>query len=484
MQACPCQRMCDAQQIPPGDMCHYGAKRVVSGLQIWYNIRSTKLYRQAAPMHQGGDRMRKLIFHVDVNSAYLSWEAARRVANGEPDLRLIPSAIGGDPEKRTGVILAKSIPAKQFQITTGEPVGLALRKCPDLVLAKPDFKLYVQCSRAFLAVCKKYAPVVEQVSIDECFCDFDNTERIYPDPLELACRIKDEIRDTLGFTVNVGISENKLLAKMASDFEKPDKVHTLYQREIAEKMWPLPVGELFTVGKATAERLTRARVRSIGDLARTDLETLTRMFGPKLGGHLHRYANGIDPSPVLAQPEEAKGYSISTTLEDNVEDYETAYRILLALADSVCARMRADASKAFCVAVTIRSNDFKNKSHQIKLREPTDGTTEVYEIAKKLFAELWNGKTPLRLLGITLTDLTKEDYAQLSLFDGAAEKKIRSKKLDRTVDELRSKYGRSTIRRGALLQNTHEVGRKYDAQMEEAGEQPRKKEDGAHHNCP
>ena len=160
--------------------------------------------------------MRKLIFHIDVNSAYLSWEAARRVANGEPDLRLIPSAIGGDPEKRTGVILAKSIPAKKYKITTGEPVAMALRKCPDLVLAKPDFKLYVQNSRAFLSICKKYAPVVEQVSIDECFCDFDNTERVYPDPLELAHRIKDEIRDSLGFTVNVGISENKLLAKMAS----------------------------------------------------------------------------------------------------------------------------------------------------------------------------------------------------------------------------------------------------------------------------
>ena len=162
--------------------------------------------------------MRKLIFHIDVNSAYLSWEAVRRVANGEPDLRLIPSAIGGDPEKRTGVILAKSIPAKKYKVTTGEPVAMALRKCPDLVLARPDFKLYVKNSRAFIAICKKYAPVVEQVSIDECFCDFDNTERIYPDPLELAYRIKEEIRDTLGFTVNVGISENKLLAKMASDF--------------------------------------------------------------------------------------------------------------------------------------------------------------------------------------------------------------------------------------------------------------------------
>lgn len=411
--------------------------------------------------------MRKLIFHIDVNSAYLSWEAVRRVAKGEPDLRLIPSAIGGDRSKRTGIILAKSIPAKKYNITTGEPVGLALRKCPDLVLAKPDFKLYVQCSRAFIAVCRRYAPVVEQVSIDECFCDFDNTELVYPDPLELAYRIKDEIKETLGFTVNVGISENKLLAKMASDFEKPDKVHTLYPGEIPEKMWPLPVGELFTVGKATAERLRQARIETIGALAHTDPAQLERMFGPKMGSHLHRYANGISNSPVLAEPEEAKGYSISTTLEDDVETTEAAHHILLALADSVAARMRADGFKAFCVAVTIRSNDFKNKSHQIKLREPTDGTNEIYEIAKKLFSELWTGKTPLRLLGISLTDLTKEEYAQLSLFQEAAEKKTRSKKLDQTVDALRSKYGRATIQRGALLQDTHEVGKKYKAQMED-----------------
>lgn len=411
--------------------------------------------------------MRKLIFHIDVNSAYLSWEAVRRVANGEPDLRLIPSAIGGDPEKRTGVILAKSIPAKKYKVTTGEPVAMALRKCPDLVLARPDFKLYVKNSRAFIAICKKYAPVVEQVSIDECFCDFDNTERIYPDPLELAYRIKDEIRDTLGFTVNVGISENKLLAKMASDFEKPDKVHTLYPGEIPEKMWPLPVGELFTVGKATAERLRKARIETIGDLAHTDLAALEKMFGQKMGSHLHRYANGISNSPVLAEPEEAKGYSISTTLEDDVETQEAADHILLALADSVSARMRADGAKAFCVAVTIRSNDFKNKSHQQKLKEPTDGTNEIYQLAKQLFSELWNGKTPLRLLGIALTDLTREDFVQTSLFAEAEEKKTKSKQLDKTVDALRSKYGRSAVQRGALLKDTHEVGKKYKAQMEE-----------------
>ena len=199
--------------------------------------------------------MDRLVFHVDVNSAFLSWEAARRVANGEPDIRLIPSAIGGDREKRTGVVLAKSIPAKKFGIKTGEPIGMALRKCPDLFLARPDFRLYEANSKKFMDICREYAPVVEKASIDECYLDFTGTHRIYPDPVALAHTIKNRIRDELGFTVNVGIGSNKLLAKMASDFEKPDKVHTLLFSEMPTKMWPLPVGELFTVGGATADKL-------------------------------------------------------------------------------------------------------------------------------------------------------------------------------------------------------------------------------------
>ena len=185
--------------------------------------------------------MQRLIFHVDVNSAFLSWEAARRVADGEPDLRLIPSAIGGDRDKRTGVILAKSIPAKKFGVTTGEPVAMALRKCPQLVLAKPDFALYTRNSKAFIAICRRFAPVVEQVSIDECFLDMTGTGLLYPDPIAIAHTIKDTIFSELGFTVNVGIAPNKLLAKMASDFEKPNKVHTLFADEIPQKLWPLPV---------------------------------------------------------------------------------------------------------------------------------------------------------------------------------------------------------------------------------------------------
>ena len=316
----------------------------------------------------------RLIFHVDVNSAFLSWEAARRVKNGEPDLRLIPSAIGGDVATRTGVVLAKSIPAKKYGIQTGEPIAQALRKCPELYLAQPDFRLYHQNSEAFLAICAKYAPVVEQFSIDECFLDMSGTGRIYPDPIALAHRIKDEIRDTLGFTVNIGIGSNKLLAKMASDFEKPDKVHTLFSEEIEEKLWPLPVKELFTVGKSTAQRLNAARIRTVGELAGTDVQRLRAMFGNKMGDHLFRYANGFDDSPVLAESEEAKGYSNSTTLAEDIITADEAHRVLLALVDSVASRMRNDGFFASCIAVTIRGNDFRDKSHQKKLSEATDIT--------------------------------------------------------------------------------------------------------------
>ena len=408
--------------------------------------------------------MSRLVFHIDVNSAYLSWEAARRVAAGEADLRLIPSAIGGDREKRTGVILAKSIPAKKFGVRTGEPVAMALRKCPDLVLAQPDFRLYEQSSKAFMDICREYAPVVEKYSIDECFLDMSGTHRIYPDPVAIAHTIKDKIRDTLGFTVNVGIGENKILAKMASDFEKPDKVHTLYLHEIPQKLWPLPVRELFTVGASTAEKLEKARIRTIGDLAHAPLPFVQKIVGMKLGQQLHDYANGIDNSPVLAEPEAAKGYSISTTLEEDVVRAEQAHRVLLALTDSVTARMRADGFKAFCVAVSIRSNDFKTRSHQRKLHDPTDISSEVYSLCKQLFAELWDGHTPLRLIGVALTDLTKEEPAQISLFPD--EKKERSRKLDQAYDAIHKKFGATAIQRGSSLQSNLKVGKKYQAQME------------------
>lgn len=408
--------------------------------------------------------MERLIFHIDVNSAYLSWEAARRVKNGEPDIRLIPSAIGGDREKRTGVVLAKSIPAKKFGVKTGEPIGMALRKCPDLFLARPDFRLYEANSRAFMDICREYAPVVEKYSIDECFLDMSGTQRLYPDPVAIAEQIKDQIRDRLGFTVNVGIGDNKLLAKMASDFEKPDKVHTLYRWEIPEKMWPLSVRELFSIGASTAEKLDRAGIRSIGELANAELYRIQRIVGVKQGQQIWNYANGVDPLPVLAEAEEAKGYSISTTLETDVVKLQQAHSVLLALADSVTARMRADGAKAYCVAVSIRSNDFKTRSHQRKLPEATDISREVYQTARQLFSELWDGVTPLRLLGISLTDLTREEQVQISLFPDENREKMR--KLDKAYDAINSKFGSDTIMRGSNIRSRLDVGKKYRAQME------------------
>ena len=408
--------------------------------------------------------MARLVFHIDVNSAFLSWEATRRVKNGESDIRLIPSVIGGDREKRHGVVLAKSIPTKQYGIKTGEPIAMALRKCPHLYIAKPDFVLYEQCSRAFMDICRKYAPVVEVYSIDECFLDMSGTARLYPDPIEIAKTIKDEIRDTLGFTVNVGIGSNKLLAKMASDFEKPDKIHTLYEEEIPSKMWPLPVSALFSLGRAAAERLHGMHIRTIGELAAIDVADLRTVFGVKMGEHLHRFANGIDSSPVLAESEEAKGYGNSTTLATDLTTAEEAYPILLSLADSCASRMRNDGQRATCVSVTIRDNTFRDRSHQQHLSHATDITSEIYEVACRLFDDLWDRKMPLRLLGVSLSQLTREDAAQLSMFPDP--KREREQELDRLIDGLRHRFGSDTIVRGSIMEQSRHVGRKHKAELD------------------
>ncbi len=413
---------------------------------------------------KGGARVERLIFHIDVNSAYLSWEAVRHLEKTGEDIRLIPSAIGGDREKRTGVILAKSIPSKKFGIKTGEPVAMALRKCPSLFLAKPDFRLYERSSAAFMEICRDYTPVLEKFSIDECFLDMTGTELLFPNPVKTAHEIQDRIRRELGFTVNIGIGENKLLAKMASDFEKPDRVHTLFRHEIEKKLWPLPVDALFMAGRSTAEKLKKLNVNTIGEIVSMGVHTLESVFGPRLGAQLFARASGEDDSPVLAVPEKAKGYSISTTLEEDVETEEAAQHILLALSDSVAARMRADGASASCIAVTIRANDFKNHSHQETLSAPTDGTMEIYEHACRLFHALWDRRTPLRLLGISLTQLSREESAQFSFFTD--EKREKEEQLDKTMDSIRARFGRGTLSRGTLYRAPLSIGKKYEAETE------------------
>ena len=405
-----------------------------------------------------------MIFHVDVNSAFLSWEAAKRVKEGLPDLREIPSVVGGDPKQRTGIVVAKSIPAKKYGIQTGEPMAMALRKCPNLVVVPSDFRLYTENSLAFKAICRDYAPVVESFSIDEVFLDMTGTSLIYPDPIATAHQIKDKIHEELGFTVNVGISTNKLLAKMASDFEKPDKVHTLFPAEIPEKMWPLPIRDLLFLGKASEKKLQDFGIHTIGELAREKESTIQALLGEKTGRQLYQYARGIDNSPVLAQAEESKGFSVEKTFNDDIVSVEQVLPILLEQCDIVATRMRRKGKKCSCISVTFRTLDFKNRSHQTSLSSATDVTDEIYENARRLFLEFWKGQ-PLRLIGVALTGLTDESFEQMSLFEDTKKKEQRQK-LDATLDAIRMKFGNDKITRASIMNSNTGMGRKAKAQME------------------
>lgn len=383
---------------------------------------------------------------------------------GLPDLREIPSVVGGDPKKRTGIVVAKSIPAKKYGIQTGEPMAMALRKCPNLVVVPSDFRLYTENSLAFKAICRDYAPVVESFSIDEVFLDMTGTSLIYPDPIATAHEIKDKIHAELGFTVNVGISTNKLLAKMASDFEKPDKVHTLFPEEIPVKMWPLPIRDLLFLGKASEKRLQDFGIHTIGELAREKESAIQALIGEKTGHQLYQYARGIDNSPVLAQAEESKGFSVEKTFNDDIVSVEQVLPILLEQCDIVATRMRRKGKKCSCISVTFRTLDFKNRSHQTSLSSATDVTDEIYENARRLFLEFWKGQ-PLRLIGVALTGLTDESFEQMSLFEDTKKKEQRQK-LDAALDAIRMKFGNDKITRASIMNSNTGMGRKAKAQME------------------
>ncbi|MDD6156314.1 MAG: DNA polymerase IV [Lachnospiraceae bacterium] len=401
--------------------------------------------------------MQRVIFHIDVNSAFLSWEAVEQLRNGSPvDLREIPSAVGGDIDTRHGVILAKSIPAKKYKITTGEPVVDALRKCPDLVLVKPHHALYSEQSAAFMSILQQYSDCIEKFSVDEAFVDMTGTRRLFGAPVEAANRIREQVYRELGFTVNVGVSSNKLLAKMASDFEKPNKVHTLFLEEIERKMWPLPVGDLLFVGKATVKQLNNIGIRTIGELAREDRKLLVQKFG-KAGEVMWRFANGMDDSPVEPIRADNKGYGHSTTLAFDVTDAATAKKILLELTDKVCMRLRRDDAKVETVSVQFRFSDLSRASHQCTLPNATNITQEIYGYVCKLFDEKWD-HTPIRLLGVSTSRVAKEDGGrQMNLFDDTDYEKL--EKLDKAMDSIRDRFGTGAIRRASALQEDENAGK-------------------------
>ena len=394
--------------------------------------------------------MDRVIFHIDVNSAFLSWEAVYRLFHlgGKVDLREQVSAVGGDMAMRHGIILAKSIPAKRYHIKTGETILEAKQKCPELILVPPNYGLYEKCSKAFMDILRQYSPDVEQYSIDEAFVDMTGTEKLWGDSVTAANRLKNQIRDTLGFTVNIGISENKLLAKMASDFQKPDRVHTLWRNEIEDKMWPLPVSDLFFVGRATTQKLLKLGIQTIGDLAHADPELL-KIHLKKHGEVIWAFARGMDVSVVQSEAPANKGYGNSTTIAFDVTDASTAKLVLLALAETVGTRLRAAKVRAEVIAVGIKSHDLRYASHQMTLRNATNITTEIHKFACRLFDELWDGSA-IRHLGIHTSRIKDGiNMRQLDMFDATDYEKL--EKMDAAVDQIRKRYGIDSVKRAAFV---------------------------------
>ena len=409
--------------------------------------------------------MTPIIFHIDVNSAYLSWTAVEQLKNGSAvDLREIPAIIGGDQKSRHGVVLAKSPAAKQYGIRTGEPVANAFRKCPDLVMYPPDHKMYREKSRLLMEYLRTFTKEIEQVSVDECYMDFTSIADRYHSPVDGALEIKDGIKERFGFTVNIGISTNKLLAKMASDFRKPDRIHTLFPEEIREKMWPLPIGELYMAGKSSVETLKKLEINTIGDLAQADPE-LIALHLKSHGKKLWEFANGRGRDVVQAEPEEAKGIGNSTTLRADAETEEEVYAVFGELAQSVGRRLKKAGKKAGMVSMEIKYHDFRTIAHQMQLEKPSNDPELLKDTAYSLFLEVWSGE-PVRLLGIRTSKLADEsEPEQLSIFDieMPPEPDEKHKRLKKAMDELNARFGEGAVVKASLMKKGG-GGRKRDGE--------------------
>ena len=392
--------------------------------------------------------MDKIIMHIDVNNAFLSWTATKMVKDGKKDLRKTYAIIGGDEKQRSGIVLAKSPLAKKKGVVTGETIYNAKKKCPHLEVYPPEFSYYKKMSNALFNLISKYTPDLEKMSIDECFIDYTPIMHIYGDPLKFAYNLKNEVKNTLGFTVNVGIANNKLCAKMASDFSKPDKVHTLFKTEIKTKMWPLPIDELFGVGKKTAIKLKNLNINTIEELALTDKNKLKPIF-KNMTDDLIDSAWGRGSDIVESSIEPPKGIGNETTLNHNIFSKEELHQYLLALSENVTIRLRKQNKYASVVVVTLKNKYFKRFSHQKKLVNATNITEEVYETAKEVLDEM-KVDDGIRLIGVRLDGLKDEVNHQVSLFENLEERE-ETKNLDKAIDDLKEKYGFKIIKKASLI---------------------------------
>lgn len=393
--------------------------------------------------------MERQILHVDVNNAFLSWLAVYKLKNGEQvDIREQVAVIGGDETKRSGIVLAKSSKAKQFGIVTGETLYSARQKCRNLQVYPGDYKIYREYSNKLYNLLLEYTDKIERYSIDECFLDMTNYlmgDKLINKANEINKRIKKE----LGFTVNVGVAHNKLLAKMASDFTKPDRVHTLYEEEIPQKMWNLPISELFMIGKRTVPKLYNMGIKTIGQLAKSDEKLLIKKFG-KFGKVMWEYANGIDESEVNYLPEKPKSIGNSVTLPIDVSDISQLEEVIVALSEQVSYRLRKEDLLATVVNVQLRTKNFEDFSHQAKLDCATSSTKEILKNAKYLLREMYKTGMLIRLVGVRVDGLVEKEQLQLSLF-GNTEDSKKQQKLDSVLDGLNEKYGYNFVKRAGKM---------------------------------
>ena len=392
----------------------------------------------------------RVVFHIDVNNAFLSWSAVYLLKNGfEKDIRTIPSIIGGDEKTRRGIVLAKSPIAKKYGIVTAETIYSAKKKCPNLEIYPPNFKWYYEKSRELMNYLQQYSPIQEQLSVDECFLDMSGMDYIYKDLIKLAYKIKDEIKEKFGYTVNIGIANNKLCAKMASDFEKPDKVHTLFKDEIVTKLWPLDVGDLFMCGKSTKEELNRMNIYTIKDLARTDKKVLERHFKSQ-GKYLYEASRGIDNSKVEERTSKNQSISITETLPYNYSDREKLREILFRQVEEVTRELRGKKLYTKTVGVIFKNEFFTTYSAQSSFNTPTNNTKEILKKVYDVFEENYK-EDEIRLIGVRLANLTDTKQEQVTLFSLEETKEDEKQdNIQKTMDAINNKFGKSIIKPASL----------------------------------
>ena len=391
--------------------------------------------------------MERIIFHIDVNNAFLSWTALDLLNQGyKYDIRDSYAVIGGDPKARKGIVLAKSNACKKLGIYTSMTLYEAKKKCSVLKIYPPNYKLYSEMSNKLFDLLSKYTPDIEIASIDECYLDYGKVKSLYGDEYEFATKLQKEIYETLKFTVNIGIANNKLCAKMASDFSKPNKIHTLYANEVESKMYPLPINDLFMIGKKTSEKLMNLGIKTIGDLANFPYDKLYPHFKNQ-AKFLINQARGIDDSIVDSETFIPKGISNEITLEKDITTKEELYPYLMSICEAISVRLRRQKKYATVICVILKDNYFKRKSHQKKLVNATNVTSDIYKFAKEILEEMWNDER-IRLIGVRLDKLVDNVMYQASLFD--SDNNIEESKVDVVIDNLKQKYGNKIITKASL----------------------------------